>query len=70
MHGGNPAAGQSNAVNVVQLLVSMRTSLVERAKVISAQQFDEHWSKFSDGNQAQAEGMSWFQRTIARKPSA
>lgn len=68
--GGSTAAGQSNFVNVVQLLVSMRTSLVERAKVISAQQFDEHWSKFSDVNNAQAEGMSWFQRTIARKPSA
>lgn len=68
--GGDTAAGQANFVNVVQLLVSMRTSLVERAKVISAQQFDEHWSRFSDANNAQIEGMSWFQRTIARKPRA
>lgn len=67
--GGETTEGQTNFVNVVQLLVSMRTSLVERAKVISARAFDEHWSNFNQPEVAEVEGMSWFQRSVARKPS-
>lgn len=67
--GGESPSGQANFVNVIQLLSSMRRSLVERAKVISAEEFDEHWSRFSAANVPKNEGMSYFQQTTAKKPA-
>lgn len=67
--GGESPLGQANFVNLIQLLSSMRLSLVERAKVISAEEFDEHWSRLSAANDLKSEGMSYFQQTTARKPA-
>lgn len=67
--GGESALGQANFINLMQLLRSMRLSLVERAKVISDEEFDEHWSRLNAANDPQKEGTSYFQQTVARKPA-
>jgi ubiquinone/menaquinone biosynthesis C-methylase UbiE len=66
--GGGTKVGQANLANCVELFHSGREAMVERAKTISATDFDEHFAQLRAANDPQLEGTTWFRLALARKP--
>ncbi len=66
--GGSTPAGKACFVNMVELLASMRASLVDRARVISAADFDDHLTNLRAASDPNLEGICWYRMAIARKP--
>lgn len=65
--GGPTPQGKACMKNMVELLASMRNSLVERARVISALQFDTQLASLRASGE-DAEGVCWYRMSIAAKP--
>lgn len=66
--GGESHDGQMNLKLGLQTLIAMRKGLVERAKVISAEDFDSHIKRIETEIPTSAVGSWAFRQTIARKP--
>jgi SAM-dependent methyltransferase len=66
--GGPTREGQQHFVLVVELLRSMRSALVERARTIDAREFEEQLEALIASNDRLLEGKSSFQLSIARRP--
>jgi ubiquinone/menaquinone biosynthesis C-methylase UbiE len=67
--GGPTPAGKACFRNMVELITSMRESLVMRARVISAEDFDNHLANLIATGNSELEGTCFYQMAIARKPA-
>jgi SAM-dependent methyltransferase len=65
--GGPTLQGKACLTNMIELLSSMRNSLVERARVISAPDFDTHLAGLRASGE-DSEGVCWYRMSIAVKP--
>lgn len=66
--GGATRAGQTRLACLIQAFHSGREAFVERARAISASDFDEHLAKLTQADSANLEGTAWFRLAFARKP--
>jgi hypothetical protein len=65
--GGSSTEGRIKYSIMVQLIRSMRASLVDKARTISAIDFDSHFSALRTGNDPAVEGTYFYRLAMARK---
>jgi hypothetical protein len=66
--GGESPEGQSMLKLGIETLAVMRKGLVERARVISGEEFDEHIRRLNTECTLDLKGSWTFRQTIARRP--
>jgi ubiquinone/menaquinone biosynthesis C-methylase UbiE len=67
--GGATPLGRANFRNLLGMFSSLRGTLVERARLVSAVDYEEHLARLCAITDQELEGASWFGSAIARKPT-
>jgi SAM-dependent methyltransferase len=66
--GGPTQLGKTKLLLLLELLRGMRAALVDRAKTISAAEFDDHLARLRAGADEALHGTYFYRLAIARKP--